>query len=50
MDAKEAERLVRENERLKAALRAVESYCYRAAFGGWRGDILALVRNAWRAT
>jgi hypothetical protein len=47
---KDYERIVRENERLKAALRAVESYCASAVFGGWRSDILALVRNAWRAT
>ena len=47
---KETEKLIRENERLKAALRAVESYCSNAVFGGWRSDILALVRNAWRVT
>lgn len=41
----DVERLIRENERLKATLRSVEQYARAATFGGWRHAIVALCQG-----
>lgn len=37
--------LVRENERMRAALEQIQSYAYNASFGGWRQPVFDLATN-----
>jgi hypothetical protein len=37
--------LVRENERMKTALRSIWTYASQASIGGWRSAVIALVKN-----
>lgn len=44
-DEKQTERLIRENERMRAALLSIRSYAEDAVFGGWRHDVARMATN-----
>jgi hypothetical protein len=43
MSDERLEKLIRENERMKAVLRSIRSLAERSTFGGWRFKIADLV-------
>jgi len=42
---KNEEKLIRENERLKACIRAVKGYAVSSTFGSWRFDIVEIINR-----
>ena len=48
MPEERLETLIRENERMRTALRSIQGYCCRAVFGAWRGLVFDIAKEGLR--